>query len=52
LANAQLQDLLDAANRKNHELVESAKEVDANALWVTAEHLKVAEELHQAWASE
>lgn len=45
-ANIHLQELLDAANRKNQELVENANEVDANVHQATTEHFKVVEELH------
>jgi predicted methyltransferase len=46
VANTQLQELLDAATQKNRELVEHAKEVDANVHHANAEHFKVLEDLH------
>ena len=46
VANAQLQKLLDPVTQKNWELVEHAKEVDANVHRATTEHFKVLEDLH------
>ena len=46
VANAQLQEFLDATNQRNQELVEHGKEVDANVHQATAEHFRIVEELH------
>lgn len=51
-ANIHLQELLDAATQKNHELMDHAKEVDANVHQAAMQHFKVVEELHQVWTSE
>lgn len=46
VANTQLQEFLDAANQKNHELVEQEKKVDANVHQAIARHFRIVEELH------